>query len=435
MAHLDSIADVTEQLSHNCYQLQTAGDLDPLIEAIGESRFVLLGEASHGTHEFYTWRTAITKKLIKEKGFSFIAVEGDWPDCYQINRFVKGRTMSGEKISDVLAAFKRWPTWMWANWEVAALAEWLREYNSLQTTQRKVGFYGLDVYSLWESMEVMIDYLHKTDPDTARLAINAMQCFEPYGEEMTGYAWASHQLSEDCRHQVVDLLREVRVKAPQYDGDPEAELNALVNALVIANAENYYRSMLDFGDKTWNLRDTHMVNVLDQITDFHGVGAKAVVWEHNSHVGDARATDMKRRGLLNVGQLLREANPARDVFIVGFSTYRGAVVAARKWGAPMEKMEVPPAIEGSIEHYLHQKSPANQLILLDENPEPAFHEWKGHRAIGVVYQPWSEHRNYVPTGLAQRYDALVHIDATRALHPLHLRPDKREIPDTYPFGV
>ena len=424
-----------DRLTKDHYSLETANDLNPLMEAIGDARFVLLGEASHGTHEFYTWRTAITKRLIREKGFSFVAVEGDWPDCYRINRFVKGYRQSGRKAVDVLRKFQRWPTWMWANWEVVALVEWLREHNQSQAEHNKAGFYGLDVYSLWESMDVMVGYLRKADPEAAKLAINALHCFEPYGEEMNQYAWSAHEMEGDCKKEVIRLLKTVRERSPSYDGDREAPLNASTNALVIANAENYYRSMFEFGDKTWNLRDSHMVSVLESIMNFHGDEARTIVWEHNTHVGDARATDMKTRGLWNVGQLVREDYPASDVFIVGFSSYQGTVIAGREWGAPMEKMQVPPATEGSVEHYLHQKAAENQLILLDEHRDPTFDNWKGHRAIGVVYRPEHERGNYVPTHLAKRYDALLHIDTSSALHPLHLQPSGHEMPDTYPFGI
>lgn len=435
MAQLESIHVAERSAAVGFYPLETSGDLDPLIDAIGNSRFVLLGEASHGTHEYYTWRTAVTRRLIEEKGFSFVAVEGDWPGCYSINRFVKSYKNSGRKAADVLRKFRRWPTWLWANWEVAALAEWLRDHNRRQAEHRKAGFYGLDVYSLWESMEVMVNYLQKADPKAAKLAVDALRCFQPYGEEMDQYAWAAHEMNGSCRKQVINLLKEVRQKARHYDGDREAPLNTSMNALVIANAEDYYRNLLEFGEKTWNLRDSHMVSVLGSLMDFHGEEAKAVVWEHNTHVGDARATDMRRRGLWNVGQLVREDYPGGDVFIAGFSSYEGSVIAGREWGAPMEEMQMPPAIEESIEGYLHLQAPKNQLILLSEQSDEQFNDWHTHRAIGVVYRPEYERGNYVPTILSKRYDALLHIDKTTALHPLHLEPERLEMPDTYPFGV
>jgi erythromycin esterase-like protein len=425
---------ITSELKYY-YQLTSPRDLDPLITAVDTSRFVLLGEASHGTHEYYTWRTAISRRLIEEKEFSFIAVEGDWPDCYKINRYIKGYNDAGATPVEVLTEFKRWPTWMWGNWEIVALMEWLRELNKHRPANKRIGFYGLDVYSLWESMEVIIGYLRKEDPKSAQLAIDALRCFEPYGEGQD-YAKALLNLSPGCVTEVVKLLESVRRRSRGYDHDPEAALNAEMNAQVIANAEEYYRSMVSFHDKSWNLRDTHMVSTLDAIMDFHGRKAKAIVWEHNTHVGDARHTTMKDEGMWNVGQLVREKHQAdAGVFIVGFSSYRGSVIAAKNWGGAMQRMRVPPAIQGSIEYMLHQDSQEDKVILLDNDYwRERFHDYIGHRAIGVVYHPEYERGNYVPTRLPWRYDALLHIDVSKALHPLHLKPDGRQTPETYPFG-
>jgi erythromycin esterase len=417
------------------YELKTSSDLDPLIAKIGDAHYVLLGEASHGTHEYYEWRTAISKRLIQEKGFSFIAVEGDWPDCYRINRYVKGHNEEGATAIDVLKKFKRWPTWMWANWEIAALMEWMRVYNTNLPYNRKIGFYGLDVYSLWESMEVIINYLRIEDPKSAQLAIDAFRCFEPY-KEGHDYARALLNLSADCTHEVIRLLKSVKKRSRNYDHDPEAALNAEMNTQVIANAEEYYRSMISFGDQSWNIRDSHMVETLEAIIEFHGKNAKGIVWEHNTHVGDARYTDMREAGMWNVGQLVREEHNAAGVYIVGFASYEGSVIAARMWGAEMEKMNVPPAEKNSIEYLLHADSSENKLILLN-GPylKDEFKNYVGHRAIGVVYNPDYEHGNYVPTLLPSRYDALIFIDKSSSLHALHLKPDGSQVPETYPFGV
>jgi len=413
--------------------LRGSRDLDQLVNAIGDARFVLLGEASHGTHEYYTWRAAITKRLISEKGFSFIAVEGDWPDCYRINRFIKGFSDAGKDTFQVLKKFDRWPSWMWANWEIAALVDWLRDYN--KKIQRKVGFYGLDVYSLWESMEVMVEYLRKEDPEAATLAVKALKCFEPYGEEGHNYAKAVLNMSARCSEEVISLLTSVRRRAPGYDHDPEASLNAEMNARVIARAEEYYRSMVSFREKSWNIRDSHMADTLTAIMDFHGPKGKVIVWEHNTHVGDARFTDMKDDGLWNVGQLVREQHGDQGVFITGFAAYQGTVIAGRYWGAEMEKMRVPSAIKGSAEQILHAQSATDRIILFNE---PGVHaeldQWLGHRAIGVVYHPESERGNYVPTLLPSRYDAILYFDRTTALHPMHIKPDGGKTPETYPFG-
>lgn len=419
----------------NMHPLISAQDLTPLLNNISDASVVMLGEASHGTHEYYTWRTEISKRLIQEKGFTFIAVEGDWPDCYKINRYIKGYKDAGDTIKEVLQHFDRWPTWMWANWEVAALAEWLREYNTGLPIDKKIGFYGLDVYSLWDSMYAIIDYLEKEDPQTAQTVRQAIKCFEPYEENEQAYA--RHSLTEhSCRDKVMALLKEIRMKAQFQDGDRETGFSTEQNALITVNAEKYYRSMMSFDNESWNVRDTHMMETLDRLMQFHGEAAKGIVWEHNTHIGDARATDMKRNGMVNIGQLAREHYGHKNVYLVGFGSYQGSVIAGEAWGAPMKKMKVPKARNGSIEEWLHKVQGCNQLILLRENDAGIFQKKMPHRAIGVVYNPAMEkYSNYVPTVMANRYDAFVYIDETKALHPLHLKPHDTDIPETYPFGV
>src|SRR5690554_3432255 len=241
------------------YLLEGIKDLDPLLERIGGAHHVLLGEASHGTHEYYTWRTAITKRLIREKRFNFIAVEGDWPDCYKINRFVKGLDDQNKTAVDILKLFDRWPTWMWANWEIVGLVDWLKEHNRDLPLNNRVGFYGLDVYSLWGSMEVIMGYLKQHDPDAAEYARNAIQCFEPYGENEQRYARAQYSMENSCQEAVLELLSKIQKKAPIYDHDPEAALNMEQNAETAVNAEKYYRYMVNPTENTWNLRDRHMM--------------------------------------------------------------------------------------------------------------------------------------------------------------------------------
>jgi len=418
------------------YALNSTSDLTPLLQDIGNASVVMLGEASHGTHEYYTWRTAISKRLIQEQGFSFIAVEGDWPDCYKINRFVKGYSDAGDSIQEVLKAFDRWPTWMWANWEVAALAEWLRDYNKTLPAGRKVGFYGLDVYSLWDSMREMVTYLEREDPKTAQLAKNAILCFQPYEEAEHQYARFS-LTQHGCRDEVIRLLKEVRSKAQYLDGDREAGFNTEQNALIAVNAEKYYRSMLGFNNESWNIRDTHMMETLQRLMQFHGSKAKGIVWEHNTHIGDARATTMKRSGMVNIGQLAREAWGSENVYLIGFGSYKGSVIAGDSWGASMERLRVPQARAESVEARLHAESSENRYLLFrDAATRQLFQKPIPHRAIGVVYNPEHERfGNYVQSMMPERYDAFVYIDETKALHPLHLHPDGHKTPETYPFGV
>ena len=415
--------------------LTTSRDLDALIDDIGERPVVMLGEASHGTHEFYTWRTAISKRLIQERGFNFIAVEGDWPDCYKINRYVKGYKDGGDSVQNVLMNFDRWPTWMWANWEVAALTEWLKEYNQRLPANNKIGFYGLDVYSLWDSLREMVNYLDKEDPQAAQSVRKAIQCFEPYEENE--HVYARYSITEhSCRDQVIGLLKEVRMKARFLDGDREAGFNTEQNALIAVNAEKYYRSMIGFDNESWNVRDTHMMETLDRLLKFHGKNSKGIVWEHNTHIGDARATDMKRAGMINIGQLAREQYGVNKVYLVGFGTYTGTVIAANAWGATMQELEVPEAREGSIEHQLHFENTANRYLLFNtEDIRRKLESSTRHRAIGVVYDPARErYGNYVASKLSQRYDAFIFLDETKALHPLHMKPHNEKMPETYPFG-
>ncbi|HWG35168.1 MAG TPA: erythromycin esterase family protein, partial [Gemmatimonadaceae bacterium] len=331
---------LAKSLGDAALPLANPDDLDPLIDAIGEARYVLLGEASHGTSEFYTWRTELSKRLIVEKQFSFIGVEGDWPDCYRVNRFVKGYQNSGASAAEVLHAFDRWPTWMWANREIVALAEWLHEHNRALPDEQKTGFYGLDVYSLWESMAAVVDYLEGVDPEFARMARNAYDCFEPFNEDVQEYARATALVPMSCQDETVRVLRELRSRAPEFSEDGrEAYFNAEQNAIVTRGAELYYRTMVRGGPTSWNVRDHHMVDTLDRLMRHHGDRAKAIVWEHNTHVGDARFTDMARAGMVNVGQLVRQSHESEGVVLAGFATHHGTVIAGREWGAPMRRME------------------------------------------------------------------------------------------------
>lgn len=431
--------DLTTFIRENSIDLNNTRDLDILMDAIGDAKYVLLGEASHGTHEYYTWRSVISRRLILEKGFSFIAVEGDWPDCYRVNRYVKGYTDAGSSAKDVLSAFNRWPTWMWANWEIVALTEWMRKHNATQPANKRVGFYGLDVYSLWESLEAIINYLDKTDKKAKEVAMQAWHCFEPYSEEegesyarATAHSW----VPASCETEVVDLLLEIRNKMKQYNTDPEAVLNVERNAMIAVNAEKYYRAMIKGGPFSWNIRDHHMVDTLNKLMDFHGLHAKAIVWEHNTHIGDARATDMRLDGMVNVGQLVNEMHYHDGVVAVGFGSYRGSVIAGRWWNDVMRKMNVPPAVANSWEYIMHNAGAADRLMLMNQYVKEVLGKKEfGHRAIGVVYNPQRELGNYVPSIMPMRYDAFIFFDETRALHPLHIEPGGHQMPETYPFGM
>lgn len=393
-----------------------------LIEQAGRCKYVLLGEASHGTSEYYTVRAELTKRLIAEHGFRFIAVEGDWPSCYTLNRYVKGYVNEVADAQEALRDFQRWPTWMWANREVAELAEWLRQYNADKADGDKVGFYGIDVYSLWESMDEILKYLEAKGSEDLETAKRAFECFEPHDKDEQSYGISAAIYGEGCEEEVITLLRKLQDKwLKAQPNDREKALSAEINAMAVKGGETYYRTMIRHDTESWNVRDRHMVSVLRKLMEFHGESAKAIVWEHNTHIGDARATDMADDGMVNVGQLLREAD-GPEVYAVGFGTYEGTVIAGRSWGAPLEVMQVPPAITNSWEELLHRISPENKLLFFRENAEVLDETIVGHRAIGVVYHPERERGNYVPTIISKRYDAFIYLDRTKALSPLAVEP-------------
>ncbi|MEO3744412.1 erythromycin esterase family protein [Plantactinospora sp. B5E13] len=414
-------------------RLGAPGDFDPLLERVGSARVVMLGEASHGTYDYYRLREQFTRRLIVEHGFSFVAVEGDWPDCDLVHRSVTAAPGADADPQSALERFVRWPTWMWANAEVVRFCRWLRAWNLERPEPARVGFHGLDVYSLWESMQSILDYLGEEDPATLEAAAEAYRCFEPYGSRIEEYGVASRFVSARCEDEVVRLLARTRERAARDGAD---SFSAWQNAAVVAGAEKYYRAMVGGGPQSWNVRDTHMADTLDRLLDRYGRDAKAVVWAHNTHVGDARATDMSPNGMVNIGQLARERYGADDVVLVGFGSYEGTVVAAPRWGAPCEVMTVPPARGGSLEERFHTLLPDRALLILSHGDQP---EWlvqeADHRAIGVVYDPSFEAwGNYVPTRLGDRYDAFVWCDHTTALHPLPTWVASGEL-ETYPSGV
>ncbi|WNM42870.1 erythromycin esterase family protein [Micromonospora halotolerans] len=393
----------------------------------------MLGEATHGTHEFYTWRAAVTRRLVEERGFSFVAVEGDWPDCDRVDRSVRCRPEAPADPRAALAAFERWPTWMWANEEVADFTRWLRDHNARVGEAERVGFHGLDVYSLWESLREILTWLREHDPDQVPAALAAYRCFEPYDEDPQRYALATRLVPHRCEEEVVALLAGLRERAA---ADGPDHFGAWQNAEVVAGAERYYRAMVRGGRESWNVRDRHMDDTLDRLLDHYGPGARAVVWAHNTHVGDARATDMADAGEVNIGQLARERYGPEQVVLVGFGTHAGTVTAGPAWGAPMETMMVPPARRHTLEDALHAAAPDRALLVFPRHGRPDLltHEID-HRAIGVVYRSGRDSPgNYVPTVLGERYDAFCWFDTSRAVRPLPTRPVPAEA-ESWPSGV
>jgi len=410
-------------------------DLGPLINRVGRSRFVCIGEASHGTHEFYQWRATLSRRLIEEHGFTWIGVEGDWPDCWRINQWLRGRGDQDLDSRELLSHFDRWPTWMWANEDVAAFLTWLREWNAGRPESKRVGFYGLDVYSLWDSLSEIIGWLNRYAPDAVDSAMQAWQCFTPYQEDPHRYAWSTRLVPQSCEADIVALLVEVRRQVAAHSENEEA-FNAEQNAEVAAGAERYYRIMVRGDRESWNIRDIHMADTIDRIAHHLGPSSKGLVWEHNTHVGDARATDMASDGLVNVGQLMRERHADEGVSLVGFASHRGTVLAGAEWGAAEQVLPVPDARSGTHEDFLHRAlgKPA-VLDFGDDRARPWLSARLGHRAIGVLYHPERELGNYVPTIMGGRYDALLWFEETTALRPLRHEstPDEPEF-ETEPTG-
>ncbi|MEK8089377.1 erythromycin esterase family protein [Thermithiobacillus plumbiphilus] len=425
-------------------------DFDPLMDLVGNARLVLLGEASHGTEEFYHLRAEITKRLITEKGFHAVAVEADWPDAYRVNRYVKGQGTDAD-ANQALGGFSRFPTWMWRNTEVLAFTDWLRVHNQGKAPSQLTGFYGLDLYSLHTSIRAVLDYLDKQDPEAAARARYRYSCFDHYGEDTQAYGYAaSFGLSESCESGVLAQLQDMQRQGIllQGQGDQAAEdehFFAEQNARLVKNAEAYYRTMFRGHVSSWNLRDQHMFDTLQALIGHierqqGGEPARIVVWEHNSHLGDARATDMSRRGEFNVGQLVKEHYGDAAV-AVGFTTFHGTVTAASNWDAPAERKFVRPGLTGSYEWLFHHVEIPRFLLSLRGGGRLAeqVNETRLERAIGVIYLPESERlSHYFHANLAEQFDAVIHVDKTRALTPLerNVHWDRgEEAPETYPFAI
>lgn len=420
---------IIEDIKKLAHPMKEGKSLTPLLQKLSRSKIVMLGEATHGTEEFYQIRKMITERLIKEYGFSFVAVEGDWPDCYKLNQYIH----SSEKSTALhaIANFNRWPTWMWANEQILELVEWMHGL--------KASFYGLDVYSLYQSLDLVKSYLSKIDKKLSLRLLEAYSCLESFEKNEIAYAQSLVRWPDGCEKQVQESLREVlRLRLENTKLENYELFNFQQNAKVIANAEKYYRTMVYGGPESWNNRDQHMMDTLDSLLKFHGENSKAIVWAHNSHIGDYHATDMVSDGYVNLGGLARERYGMEAVSLVGFGTYEGEVLAGKAWDAKPEIMKIPPAKVGSYEHFFHE---ATKELHYDDfylmmNQEPSFMQKRGHRAIGVVYQTIFENhgKNYVPTELAKRYDSFVFVNKTTALRPLATLIQKGMLPETWPVG-
>jgi erythromycin esterase-like protein len=439
----ESTAAILERSAHPL--TGTPRDFDPLLAMIGNARFVLIGEASHGTHEFYRIRAEITKRLIRELGFAAVAVEADWPDAYRVNRYVRGN-MPDADATEALDGFRRFPQWMWRNADVLDFVGWLRAHN--ETAAAPAGFYGLDLYSLHASMAEVLRYLDLVDRDAARRARRRYACFDRFGEDVQRYGYAaSVGLAPSCEGAVIGQLRDLRASAAEYatrDGRvaPDDLFFAEQNARLVANAERYYRTMFAGRVESWNVRDRHMAETLDALAlhlSAPGHPARIVLWAHNSHLGDARATEMGAGGELNVGQLVRERYGPAAV-LVGFTTHSGTVTAAADWDGPAERKDVRPALHGSYEALFHGLDVRNFMLDLrgDTEAAAALARPRLERAIGVVYRPESERgSHYFHASLPEQFDAVLHYDTTRAVEPLERTAlwEAGEVPETFPSAL
>ena len=420
-------------------------DFDPLIDLVGDARCVLVGEATHGTHEFYRTRAELTKALISRKGFNLIAVEADWPDAYRVNRWVR-HASADTGAGAALDGFTRFPRWMWRNLDVVSFLRWLRACNERRPAETRVGFYGLDLYSLHASIDAVLAYLQTIDPAAAARARYRYGCLEDFGEDPQAYGYAATiGLSRSCEDDVIEQLLELRGQAAEYanrDGRVAADeyFFAEQNARLVHNAEQYYRAMFAGREASWNRRDTHMMETLDALLSHVGSasgGARDVVWAHNSHLGDARATQMGEQGEINLGQLARQAHGA-GAFLIGFTTHTGTVTAASNWDEPAQRKRVRPSLAGSYERLFHDAGIVRACLLLRGTPaQEALGEPRLERAIGVIYRPESERvSHYFRARLAAQFDAVLHIDDTSALEPLERwAQDEVDLPETYPSGM
>lgn len=424
----------------------SVADHAPLFDLIGDARCVLIGDASHGTHEFYEERARITQRLIERHGFTAVAVEADWPDAYRVNCYVRGATDIRDS-DDALGGFQRFPAWMWRNTVMRDFVQWLREHNErLPSNEQRAGFYGLDLYSLHQSIDAVLGFLQKVDPEAARRARARYGCFEHFGRDPQLYGYAASSGRDSCEDDVINQLVEIQRRAAELaarDGQTAEDeyFYAEQNARLAKNAEAYYRSMYAGRVSSWNLRDQHMAETLDELLkhlDRHGGRTKVVVWAHNSHLGDARATEMGTWGELNLGQLARERYGAESR-LIGFSTHTGTVSAASDWGDQVELKRVRPSLEGSYERVFHESALDRFVLPLREDPAAtAFRARRLQRAIGVIYRPETERMShYFNARLADQFDALIHLDQTRALEPLERVSSWQsdELPETFPSNL
>jgi erythromycin esterase-like protein len=436
--------------------LQGEQDIDRIVELVADKRIVMLGEASHGTHEFYDFRAALSRRLIQHHGFAAVAIEGDWPDALRVDHYVREQASDDEDPIAALESFERFPRWMWRNEDVAAFVAWLYGHNSQRDERHRCGFYGLDLYSMHASMRAVIQYLEDNDHEAARRARERYACFDHVEGDPQQYGLQAHLgVGPKCETEVVAQLVELQLRKLARSGRTpagDAWFHAVQQAHVVRNAEQYYRAMFAGRSASWNLRDMHMADTLDLLAQHLGDGAplvrdspgspvKVIVWAHNSHVGDARATEMGDDGLITLGQIARQRHPG-EVGLIGFTTHQGAVIAANDWDERAERMRVRPSLSGSWEELFHDVEQARFYVTADDLKRAiGVGAERLQRAIGVVYRSQTERRShYLNARLADEFDVVIHIDSTRGVEPLDpidapAHTPANELPETYPTGV
>jgi erythromycin esterase len=413
-----SAQDLPELLQRHATPFVTMSELTALTNHIGEERLVLMGEASHGTSEFYTKRAALSRNLIEEHGFNFIAVEADWSSTSRINKFVKHKPGGPATVDEAMESITRWPLWMWKNQEVKELVQWMHEYNEGLAPGERVGFYGIDVYDNFTVMNDVLEWISGIDPDLGRSASNAYSCMTRFSEA-GDYVRMIQQTRQDCSSDMHEVLEMVRELENHPDADRWGFFRAEHGTMVAINAERHYRGNLQRDATSWNERASHFYLTAERLLEYYSDNSRGIVWAHNTHIGDARATEMGRQGAHNIGQLSREALGREKVFAIGFGTYTGHVLAALNWEGAMENMEVPEAMPDSWEAMLEATGHKKLHLLFQEDElTEALDRWIPHRAIGVTYNPRNEHGNYVQTILPERYDAFIFIRETGVLSPL-----------------
>jgi erythromycin esterase len=406
---------LVHDINRSAEVLKIPKDINSLVDFVNSAQIVMLGESTHGTHEFYSWRAEISKQLIEKYGFTAIALEADWPNCSLISRFVNDFGNNPPSGYAAVQQFDRWPSWLWSNIETAGFIDWIRSRNRKQKTVNKISIFGMDIYSLWESLGTVSAFMEKFGSEAAQNARRAYKCFDGFDQDPQLYAQAA-LVPAGCEEEVIALLNDLQANAREYKADGyERYFNALQNARIIKNAESYYRSLMLGGTHSWNIRESHMAQTL---ADLLSADHKIIVWAHNTHIGDARATEMAQYQMHSLGQLVRQQIGSENCALVGFGTYQGTTLAAPGWEMEGEVMPFPPSFSGTWESYFHQAGNSDKYLLFTPENCSRFSKVLPSRAIGIVYDPLAESGNYVETRLSARYDAFVYLDHTRALTAL-----------------